>query len=1462
MQQRASLLCLLKRKDEARVLLQEAFSDSECAGFGMQLFELCYEQGEYDACAAIIDRVEALQPRADKWVRRTWAARRADIAIGKGELARARSEAEQVQDSVFYRNLAERISQGLEAHRVMLPVGFIRQHWNTCAPATLAALAGYWGCEADHLEIAEAICYDGTPDTSEWHWAIEHGFLATEFSVDWSSACALLDAGVPFTLTTVHTGGGHLQAVIGYDRLRKSLLIRDPFQSAYTEFDVEALFAQHRASGPRGMLVLPVAEAWRVQGIVLPDAAEWALYRALLSALSKHDRNAALTALGQLQTEAPQHRLSLQGARTLAMYDGNEPEILRHTEQLLECFPDDANLQLSKAASLWAVGGRAAHLEWLGQLASRTWADPQILASYADRLAEDGRRLPRALGVTRRALRYAGNNSRVWSQWATLIWQSGQTREALPVYRFASTLNETDEDRAVSYFRACYFLGETEAGLVFLRTRARRLGQKAPASLLTLFEQLDLLERADEARNVLTEAVGLHPQDSELAAYVAEVFLRNGDLENAAALLESCASPLRRTNWLRVTSLLCDARGDTEAALAHAREASALEPLNLRHHRNIASLLARQQGRAAAVAWLKEACTAHPRHYGLHRLYYDWLPDEAEFIERQLRHMAETHPGDVWVLRELATQLTRQQRYEEARRYAAAAITRAPQQAETHGVMGFVLLREQGYAAALPHLQQAVRLNVDYDYALQHLIRTAPDAVQAQNAIDLVRAELIRQVTIGDGLLAFQESAQYHLPPEEILVVLREAHALRGDLWHAWVALGSHLIRMGRADEALPVLEDALARFSMLPRLYVEAAEALKLLGRRDDARNHVARALTLNPAWNRAVRLFVDLVQEEGRGWEEGERVLRHALSRAPEDADLHGLLAWLLEQRGEYASGFETVTASLKLDPRANWVWSCARRLCVARGRLEDFEALVHEVEQRRPGDPWAWMVRAQQSEDDAAALAAAEQALALDPQLTAAWAARCERLLRLKRGAEIAGLLAAQTWSTGVPAELRLWAARARREEDKTAALVELRALLADEPDDYASWSQLADWFDTDDNHQAYVDAAREMLRIMPNAAPAHGYLGHALIKARQYSEALTILRRALEIDPAYAFAALQISDAALLEGNPPEAAVEAAEIVWPLRQLTILAANATRAACRLKDQRRAGLWLERTLEVAGYDHQPTRDALTAVHRQHWSEMVPIIVERCLRNGRCAWEPAVEWVAEQRAKLSLREFLGRYDELLRSDKGEPLCMALIDHAGTRRDRPLFKALLKNYRSLLHAKDSTWGQVSYAMQCFNEYKPVIAWMADWQDRPGAPNWALGSLALAYGTEGNFSAVNDVARRVLNRDPCDQDARLWELVAHAAAGRHAELEQALAGLHEWERESWMKPVLTLLEGYHTAVSERRFFHAIRVFQSIRADKRGLPMLRQLARVLGRRLAWQTAPRWATPFLWLALMGG
>jgi len=120
------------------------------------------------------------------------------------------------------------------------------------------------------------------------------------------------------------------------------------------------------------MVLIPPGEAQRIEGIDLPETLLWDAYHKVMTALKVHDRDAARTAARELEQNATKHRLAISAHRSLAMYDGDETAVLQANEELLALYPQDGNLQLSKAASLSLLGSRAQQMDWLAPLAAAT----------------------------------------------------------------------------------------------------------------------------------------------------------------------------------------------------------------------------------------------------------------------------------------------------------------------------------------------------------------------------------------------------------------------------------------------------------------------------------------------------------------------------------------------------------------------------------------------------------------------------------------------------------------------------------------------------------------------------------------------------------------------------------------------------------------------------------------------------------------------------------------------------------------------------------------------------------------------------------------------------------------------------------------------------------------------------------------------------------------------------------
>jgi hypothetical protein len=208
--------------------------------------------------------------------------------------------------------------------RVSIAVPLVRQHHDTCFPASLTMVARHFGREADHLAVAEAICFDGTPTHSARAWAESNGYRVFELTLTWETIVALADRGLPFVVTTLGATAGHAMVVTGYDALRGTVHLRDPSAPTLVELFADELLARFASTGPTAMVLLPPGREDALEGLVLVDAALHDRLHRVHASLTAHDRATAATEVAALEHQAPGHRLTLRASFSLARCDGND----------------------------------------------------------------------------------------------------------------------------------------------------------------------------------------------------------------------------------------------------------------------------------------------------------------------------------------------------------------------------------------------------------------------------------------------------------------------------------------------------------------------------------------------------------------------------------------------------------------------------------------------------------------------------------------------------------------------------------------------------------------------------------------------------------------------------------------------------------------------------------------------------------------------------------------------------------------------------------------------------------------------------------------------------------------------------------------------------------------------------------------------------------------------------------
>jgi tetratricopeptide (TPR) repeat protein len=1180
--------------------------------------------------------------------------------------------------------------------------------------------------------------------------------------------------------------------VIGYDAMRKTLLLRDPYERYASEAIAEPFLERFRATGPHAMVLVPREHAALLENLELPEAATYdQLYR-LEKALEYHDRASAVAALDSLQAEAPEHRLTWQARRSLAAYDANNAEILLCVEALLKLFPNDANLRLAKLSCL-RESLRADRLTYLEQITSSKEADPLFWQQYGYELSADAREIPRALRMLRRALRYRPVDANSFAISADILWAQRKFENATELYRFSACLEEKREQHARAFFSSSRHLKQTDAALAWLRDRFERFGALSPQPAITLFSALCQLEKAPEGFQVLESALRFRPNDGELLLFAADVYARWGKDGNELLVRAQQRAP--KAAWLRTAAHLADFRGDRAETLRLWREVLASEPLALDAHRAVAQAIAESEGTAAAIGHLKEVSSRFPHHFALHQLWLDWLRSEgAEALEPVVRHLIEINSSDSWSHRELANVLADLRRYDQALEEAELARDLEPNNPYACCTAGRVLALAGRADEAREEYRKAIRLSVDVSYAIGSLVDLCQTHAERKEALRFVEHELIHQVVFGDGLLRFRELAHPVLEPEELLASLRVAMRERPDLWHAHSALVQQLTEMGRLEEALLAAREATARFPLLPRIWLD-------LARIHQARNHgtaeieaLEKALQINPSWSEAARQLANAHLRQG-DLIRAQQMLEKAVALESLDVINHASLADLLWQTEQRDAALEEIRKAIIINPGYDRPWRSFRDWTNQLAKPELAVDVARGLIERRPGDTLSWLRLAEVLSAPGELperLNALDKAIALNPRCDSAWDLRAISLARAHRWEEALAACKPPAW-TQPPLLLRARAAWIERQRgNQTEALAQMRAVLKENPDSYFCWRELADWQWEAGNYADARDAATMLTRLAPFDPIPFGYSGDIKARTGDKMGAKADFRRALELDPKYTYAGFSLFDLQL-EEDDLRGAAETLDILrkqsvteWVRSrdaQVLLRKGDCPAALTILKelcldpqaDDRALHFIFDKAVR-AGWLRETEKALLETMSNPKAHPYTGGMLVECRRiRGKWGYQRELNKFVKigKAGENAIVTYLSVLGEAIDHDRSRRHILSRARLAGGAMSR-----IIRRHSEWLRKDDWAWGKTGYALFCAAKTTEGVKWLADWRERPQAQPWMLVNYIAMLHRRGHDAEANEVVQHVLSRPDQDNIPARFPILGAIEAGLngHAEL--------------------------------------------------------------------------------------
>ncbi len=1354
--------CLIHRglDDEAIAVLESSHRQSESPAFAIRLVHLFSEREDHARALAFLDEFDRRSPLMDKRNRDWSNRRRGDFLYMAGDFEGALAHFERTTEDSYHTRVAKKMrrSGALAKGRKRLNVPFTRQHDVTCAPATLASLAAYWGMEFDHLAIADAICYDGTPWHKERAWAESHGFCATEFRLTHAIAVALIDRGIPFTLTTESISSGHLQACIGYDDRQEILLLRDPTERHFGEIILEGLVEDHPVQGPRCMLLLPLAETGRIADLHFPDAALYDANHQVSLAIDAHDREAARAAVASMPPDAP---LTAWAEFRLARYDENPVAALRIIDALAERFPENASLRSQRLFALQrAAGDPARQRKLIEEELRRTDCDPVFYSEMGEWLLRDARELPMADYYLRKAVRLGSRTSRVYGSLAYCRWKERRFADSARYRRIASCLSRAFEPYASAYAEVCRALGHPEEGLAFLRKRVEAQGKKSAGPWQTLAGELEAQRRTAEAIAVLADAMEARPDDGALMLSGGRQLTLWGEQERGEQLILCARGKVREAEWHRGMARMHEFLGRRKEAIAHWQALLELEPHSEEGHRVLAYLLADEEGPLRTRQHLAAATEKHPQFPWLWSLRATWdakqSPAEALVSLEKARAL---DPDDLWVLRELAIQRFHAGDKQTALADAREAVRKGPHAPASHKILGDLLEALGEREKAAHAYRDAIRLDVDHTEASTALVETAASPVEILGALRFIEAEMRRQVSNGDIVPEYRDLAYRHLEPEVLLKKLREFCEERPDLWQTWSARREQASDMGLADEAFQCARALTERFPLLPRAWTELAQAHRAVSEYPEAIAALERAVDLSPAWDWAARQLAEALERMER-YDEALKVLERALQHEPLVAQNYGCLAGLLRKLGRREEAFERLLVGMRHCPSYFWGWGALAEWSGELHRQEEVAALL-DLHRNSCAHLASWWAKTSSVLND---LGRKEEALAtleaglrrhpgeiglLDEQARLlsdqnrfdAALAVCEEGLRTPAGFPVlAGRRALIRMQAGEPNE----------------AIRLMTALIAERPDYTWGIRLLAGWLDARKQWSALRDLCLRWARQEPQYPLVYGFLAQAERNLSNPAGARKAFEKAFALDPEYAYAGRELLSCQIADGELDAAAQTLRTLEHYVHSAAVLG-DAVELAVAKKDlpeakERARELLARDDAEVAVLNWVKDLFAKNRWTRQWWA----LLDARAASKG--VTEPVLKaWILSLpgrrrigKAVRRLKAFSAAQEELKASG-----WVTLLANADFKKNANRIRWWIWRNRAWFRSRNDLWAEAGSALLEIEDYKACIRWLRDWEARGAeVPCEALFNCAVAIETVQGWQAGAPIRKEALRRFP------------------------------------------------------------------------------------------------------------
>ncbi len=602
-------------------------------------------------CERAISKFEHIRIIEDKQDNEALTIWKAQIAIHKQEIEQA-VHLLSTQNSGYWNIVCENLKKSKgKLDRKILDVPFLKQEHMTCAPTTIAALCRYWGDEYDSNQIADKICFDGTPDTKERQWLHDHNYAFKEFELQTELAYALIDNDIPFALITTDGFSSHIQAVIGYNRQIGTMYIMDPSNVVMQEMLIKETIVHEAFSGTRCIAFVPNNKSKLLAQFNFPASDLFPLWDEYSCAEEKNDYVSAKSALDKLIGKDPDHRITLRVKRNFAIWNNDTNKILEFNNKLLERFPDQTLLLNSKYVCYRNLARREEGINLLNEYLSKN-INLDLLGTLFNEIYDTNDHNDIRARAVDQIKRYGGYSA--YSHWslANFYWTHQSFELATEHYLYAYCLDETNSNYIESYFKACRHFDRTEEALDFLKHRFNKYKIRSHLPAISLHQAYDLLGKEHIGIEYLFEALTLHPNNVNLLSYLSKKLIGNGLIEQFESIKGQLKLKLDANEFEELVARKNEKVGDFEAALEYYQNAFSHKPFIQNYAHSCFRLLHKRGDANQIDSILEKLYKEHSDNTQILDYIADWHSDPV-FREKVLTSFVNVRPDYGAIRRQL-----------------------------------------------------------------------------------------------------------------------------------------------------------------------------------------------------------------------------------------------------------------------------------------------------------------------------------------------------------------------------------------------------------------------------------------------------------------------------------------------------------------------------------------------------------------------------------------------------------------------------------------------------------------------------------------------------------------------------------------------------------------------------------------------------------------------------------------